>query len=268
MLTAFLIFKIIELRHMNKIKLTSANFNLPRAARGADSRIRFRAADGNQTAEERNTLAIQEKQSDNPLKKKEITIGLKDVFGERKSVVSASTNEPALKKDPSALPNGSNLTSQDSICSKFNFGSRVLFRYERCCVDGSSTLFAYGQQCAATVAKTAMHAVKRMPNGPVFDRTMVLRGRGLLIDCSGRPSHVLMGLAHATVLAQATVLMDWLKSTGGSFTWVVTHGCNMHAGTPVSAAIQTGLDQVKSKAHCKCTTNLCLIMTIRPFVFY
>ena len=130
-------------------------------------------------------------------------------------------------------------STEDSSCAVFHHGHTVLHEFRRCCVDGSSKLFASGDQCRSFPVQTARYAVAPMPAREDL-RMARLRGRGVLIDCwssGGNPSHSFMGLAQAAILA------DWLNRTGGPpLRWVLTRGCSMHTGSAASAALQNALD--------------------------
>ena len=144
-----------------------------------------------------------------------------------------------------SLPNSQPIRSSaiprndaNSSCAEFAFNGCRFHEFQRCCVDGQSKLFTNGNQCLDNLHLNPFH-VSALPSTMV-DFTN-LRGKGFLIDCwmsAAVPSHLFMGLT------QATYLIDWLNETGTSIEWIVTRGCSMHFASPVSAAVQIGLDAV------------------------
>ena len=154
-------------------------------------------------------------------------------------------NANANATDPAPGPASAAGESPDpglaSNCSSFQFRRTVFYDFQRVCVDGSSHMFTNGPQCAASGRRTAMYKASRMP-GRAAQRTAArLRGSGILIDCyssQGNPSHSFMGLV------QATELVEWINRTGAAADWVLSRGCSMHTGSPVSAALQNALDAV------------------------
>ncbi len=127
---------------------------------------------------------------------------------------------------------------ENGSCSNFEFQGTTFYQFNHSCVDSASKLFMSNGQCKDIVH---LRKFQVFPLPPPEDVTVVFRGKGFLIDCwqsSGNPSHTFMGLA------QATHLVDWLKTTDGTIQWAITRGCSMHAGNSVTSTIQMGLDAV------------------------